>query len=646
MTKKLFAFLTVIALFVQLLGPIAGPFSSVKTVQACEPRCGDGIVNQQNEECDDGNTDNNDGCMNNCKIGCPSGELKTEVIGSQDEVSWTANSGDIIRHIVIKTGTPCFSSGWLDTNDNYSGSAEDPNECWVPDDNCYEVSGMGTNTVTVRRTADGNSCKGISGVIFCSSEKKPQCGDDVLDEGEQCDDGNLNDFDGCSSQCKIEKCGDNILQPGEECDDGNLNDFDGCSATCKVEKCGDNIVQPGEQCDDGNIIDGDGCSAKCTIEQCGNDILDPGEECDDGNLEDGDGCSSKCEIEECGNGRLDYGEDCDDGNKSNNDDCLNNCTLPECGDSYLWEGHEQCDDGNKIDNDGCSPTCETEEPTKITACKWEDQNGYDDKEYDKDEPMSGVTVSLQKCVDNYGILDSQFNSHTCTKWEELDSGTTGDDGCYTFTTAEFEEGEYRVELVENLPLYELFSENPVDLYIKSHGQNLTVDFYNYPTCGNGIFELEFGEECDGEDGVPAHYICNEDCELEYIPYCGDGTLDTGETCDDGNNTDNDSCSATCQIEVCGDGILQTALGEKCDDGNTKGGDGCSAVCRIEKVLAAKTTKKVLGAATGSPIAMPLVISFALALAIYLTDFLRKKNLIRREEKLCERNIRDRFKDRF
>jgi len=44
--------------------------------------------------------------------------------------------------------------------------------------------------------------------------------------------------------------------------------------------------------------------------------------------------------------------------------------------------------------------------------------------------------------------------------------------------------------------------------------------------------------------------------------------------------------------------------------------------------------------------MPLVISFALALAIYLTDFLRKKNLIRREEKLCERNIRDRFRDRF
>ncbi len=33
--------------------------------------------------------------------------------------------------------------------------------------------------------------------------------------------------------------------------------------------CGDGIVDPGEQCDDGNLIDGDGCNSDCSIEECG-----------------------------------------------------------------------------------------------------------------------------------------------------------------------------------------------------------------------------------------------------------------------------------------------------------------------------------------------------------------------------------------
>ncbi|KAK9318955.1 hypothetical protein V1517DRAFT_342179 [Lipomyces orientalis] len=38
--------------------------------------------------------------------------------------------------------------------------------------------------------------------------------------------------------------------------------------TYKLELCGDGIVQPrlGEQCDDGNNVNGDGCSSNCTIE--------------------------------------------------------------------------------------------------------------------------------------------------------------------------------------------------------------------------------------------------------------------------------------------------------------------------------------------------------------------------------------------
>ena len=73
------------------------------------------------------------------------------------------------------------------------------------------------------------------------------------------------------------------------------------TASCltPVGNCGNGVVDPGEQCDDGNTVSGDGCSASCRLEACGNGILDPGEQCDDGNLVSGDGCSAGCRLEAC-----------------------------------------------------------------------------------------------------------------------------------------------------------------------------------------------------------------------------------------------------------------------------------------------------------------------------------------------------------
>jgi large repetitive protein len=133
-------------------------------------------------------------------------------------------------------------------------------------------------------------------------------------------------------------CGDGHVDMGEECDDGNNVDGDGCSSTCKNEmvsaRCGDGHLDPGEECDDGNTKSGDGCSATCTKEstsgKCGDGHKDPGEECDDGNTKSGDGCSSTCKKESivgvCGDGHVDPGEECDDGNKVAGDGCENNCT--------------------------------------------------------------------------------------------------------------------------------------------------------------------------------------------------------------------------------------------------------------------------------------------------------------------------------
>jgi cysteine-rich repeat protein len=45
---------------------------------------------------------------------------------------------------------------------------------------------------------------------------------------------------------------------------------------CTIESfCGDGILDAGEQCDDGNSVNGDGCSAMCTLE-VGGDGCTPG----------------------------------------------------------------------------------------------------------------------------------------------------------------------------------------------------------------------------------------------------------------------------------------------------------------------------------------------------------------------------------
>ena len=62
-----------------------------------------------------------------------------------------------------------------------------------------------------------------------------------------------------------------------------------------------------------------------------------------------------------------------------------------------------------------------------------------------------------------------------------------------------------------------------------------------------------------------------------VPLCGNGILDDGERCDDGNLRHDDDCPMDCR-SVCGDGD-RTEL-EACDDGNRDDGDGCSADCEL------------------------------------------------------------------
>jgi len=106
--------------------------------------------------------------------------------------------------------------------------------------------------------------------------------------------------------------------------------------------------------------------------------------------------------------------------------------------------------------------------------------------------------------------------------------------------------------------------------------NLNNDNGNGDTpivCGNGL--LETGEQCDDGEANSDTVVdaCRTDCRESY---CGDEVNDTPEACDDGDNG-SDACPSTCLAPVCGDGHLLAGV-EVCDDGNTADDDDCRADC--------------------------------------------------------------------
>ena len=236
------------------------------------------------------------------------------------------------------------------------------------------------------------------------------CGDGRVDaeNGETCDDQNDNEEDGCRSNCRDASCGNNQVDPGEQCDDGNVVDEACvygmmncliCNAQCQQINastyCGDQRTDPvnGETCDDGNTVTEQCaygelacvvCGEACTLIEgetryCGDGTVDAvdNETCDDNNAvtetcEYGERacnvCNADCrlvggETSFCGDGIVDAGngEQCDERGAANG--CTENCQLEmmndNCGNGIVDAG-ETCDDPN--DSYCNSATCQCYQP--------------------------------------------------------------------------------------------------------------------------------------------------------------------------------------------------------------------------------------------------------------------------------------------
>jgi cysteine-rich repeat protein len=101
-----------------------------------------------------------------------------------------------------------------------------------------------------------------------------------------------------------------------------------------------------------------------------------------------------------------------------------------------------------------------------------------------------------------------------------------------------------------------------------------------PVCGDGF--VQEGEACDdGNDDNTDSCVSDVDTgQICVLAICGDGVVGAGEECDDANNDDTDDCISSCSLASCGDGNIQTGV-ELCDDGNDDSNDGCSSVCSVE-----------------------------------------------------------------
>lgn len=113
------------------------------------------------------------------------------------------------------------------------------------------------------------------------------------------------------------------------------------------------------------------------------------------------------------------------------------------------------------------------------------------------------------------------------------------------------------------------------------GQDVEPDVVIPPNCGDGV--LDDGEACDnGDDNGTGPDQCRLDCTL---PFCGDGITDSAEACDDADansDTEADACRLDCALPVCGDGVVDQ--GESCDDGNNNDNDACAGCEPTEDVL--------------------------------------------------------------
>ncbi|CAK74202.1 unnamed protein product (macronuclear) [Paramecium tetraurelia] len=526
---------------------------------ACESQCGDGII-VHDEDCEDNNYIEFDGCYYcqyscsqyciNCLKGvcqqCDRHHLLRDgfCYGKQNEI-------DVFPECQFNLNGECLICEEDFQLNEYGDCVPKCSESCIHCYNgqCFECAEQyelyNDTCLLIQQCQIGLHLS--QELQICQSS----CGDGYVTGWEECDDQNMEQFDGCY-QCKYE-CDDNCI----ECIYAECflcsQEFNLVENKC-LSKCEDtclNCVQGVCQlCSSGYFLNEYFICVKIDCEydfsctsHCGNGIIEDMEQCDDQNLFNDDGCNNNCE------------QTCDVNCTSCIDgvcfECKEGWKLglffcdPICGD-LIVVGNEECDDGNQSNFDGCfqckyqcSQHCEICLNGICQSCQLNYQLDQLSNSCKPIQPLLTINeqpnckiLNNNKCIFcQHGYLDSFTN--TCIIDYNMNKCSKNCKKCVLSKCLECEFGYY--------------------------GNNCM------PKCGDGIIVQE--EECDDRSEFQLDTCLN--CKFQCPQYCKSCAYGVCTNCISGFYLDivSNSCNS-----VCGDKIR--ARDEVCDDGNELKYDGC------------------------------------------------------------------------
>ncbi len=518
-----------------------------------------------------------------------------------------------------------------DGNARTEGCPYGETACTVCDAACREVPGVASlcgdgvldpmhegcddgNAVT-EGCAYGAACTVCDASCNLAQLPRRHCGDGVVDEadGEVCDEGAANDDRSatCRSDCRAPTCGDGITGVHEECDPPGAG---GCRADCTLERCGDGRLDPDEACDEGaaNADRPDACRTDCSLPACGDGIHDRAEACDAGpwpvakaEARGAAGCALSVDgaihcwgpfaalrqipaaLQDAPARDLAVGEgfacaiDQEQaiicwGNEPLLSPLASSPLLPPPGvftsvaagslhacaidyrDRLVCWGHlpgTQRPAGaaaEVVAGDGFA--C-VRAPNGPMSCWGGDSLGELQSPgiWVVDLAAAPTHVCALRKSDRHPVCwgDDRALQVSDAPAEPMLQLSVGEGWSCGLTEA----GSVRCwgERVDRVPAA------PVPFVGLVQGERCAFDRDGAVHCAPGA-SLDLPTNSDGSGAV-----CRADCS---VPRCGDGVIDAGEDCDDGNSIDDgNGCSASCaRTGFCGDGVLQEAV-EGCDDGN-------------------------------------------------------------------------------
>ena len=223
-------------------------FNCTGSPSTCSSLCGDGIVVAAIEACDDGNLNNGDGCNNTCNI-----EPGFYCSGSPSNCTNTPAANNECAGAILLSGTSGTANGQNVTATNSAGVPVPGCQAIINKDLWYRFTLAATKNV--RLEANGPSVTDPVLVIYsgsCGALVQVACDDDGGPGAYSLIQATLN-----AGTYFVRVGTYNTTATGTFSLPYNLN---------LPNICGNNIIETGEECDDGNIINGDNCSNVCLIE--------------------------------------------------------------------------------------------------------------------------------------------------------------------------------------------------------------------------------------------------------------------------------------------------------------------------------------------------------------------------------------------